>query len=94
MSTISAGESLSKPLAASGLIPPPVMAMISIAEESNTLEQVLVRISDRMDQKIERSLDVMVRLIEPLMLLTIGTMVLFIIMGILMPVFDLNAAID
>jgi type II secretory pathway component PulF len=94
VSTISAGESLSRPLAASGLIPAPVMAMISIAEESNTLEQVLVRIADRMDQKIERKLDVMVRLIEPVMLLTIGSMVLFIIMGILLPVFDLNAAID
>lgn len=92
--TISSGDSLSRPLAASGLIPPPVMAMISVAEQANTLDEVLVRIADRSDEKIERKLDVLVRMIEPIMLLIIGSMVLFIIMGILLPVFDLNATID
>jgi len=91
--TISSGDSLSRPLAASGLIPPPVMAMISVAEQANTLDDVLVRIADRADQKIERKLDVMVRMIEPMMLLIIGGMVLFIILGILLPVFDLNSTI-
>ncbi|MBM4077180.1 MAG: type II secretion system F family protein, partial [Planctomycetes bacterium] len=55
---ISSGNLLSQPLAASGLIPPQVMAMIRVAEESNSLDQVLVKISDRMDQKIERRLEV------------------------------------
>jgi general secretion pathway protein F/type IV pilus assembly protein PilC len=91
---ISSGESLSRPLAASGLIPPPIMAMISIAEKSNTLDEVLVRIADRADQRIERRLDVMVRLVEPVMLLVIGGMVLFIIVGVLLPVIDLNASIE
>ncbi len=91
---ITSGESLSKPLAASGLIPPPTMAMISVAEQSNSLDDVLVRIADRADQRIERRLDVMVRLVEPVMLLIIGSMVLFIIVGVLLPVFDLNATID
>jgi general secretion pathway protein F/type IV pilus assembly protein PilC len=91
--TISSGDSLSRPLAASGLIPPPVMAMISVAEEANTLDVVLVRIADRIDQRIERQLDMMVRMVEPVMLLVIGGMVLFIIVGVLLPVFDLNASI-
>jgi general secretion pathway protein F/type IV pilus assembly protein PilC len=91
--TISAGDSLSRPLVASGLIPPPIMAMISVAEEANTLDVVLVRIADRIEQRIERQLDVMVRMVEPVMLLIIGAMVLFIIVGVLLPVFDLNASI-
>jgi general secretion pathway protein F/type IV pilus assembly protein PilC len=91
---ISSGNLLSQPLAASGLVPPQVMAMIRVAEESNSLDQVLVKIADRMDQKIERRLDMMVRLIEPLMLLTIGGMVMFIIVGVLLPIIDLNSAID
>jgi general secretion pathway protein F/type IV pilus assembly protein PilC len=37
---VTAGDSLSKPLAASGLIPPQVMAMIRVAEESNTLDEL------------------------------------------------------
>lgn len=91
---ISSGNLLSQPLAASGLVPPQVMAMIRVAEESNSLDDVLVKIANRMDQKIERKLDMMVRLIEPLMLLTIGGMVMFIIVGVLLPIIDLNSAID
>jgi len=91
--TVSSGDSLSRPLAASGLIPPQIMAMIRIAEEANTLDEVLVRIADRIDERIERQLDIMVRMVEPMMLLVIGSMVLFIIVGILLPVFDLNASI-
>ena len=91
---ISTGELLSRPLAESGLIPAPVMAMIRVAEESNSLDDVLVKIADRMDQKIQRRLDVMVRMVEPMMLLLIGGMVMFIIIGILLPVFDLNSTFD
>jgi type II secretory pathway component PulF len=90
---VTAGDSLSKPLAASGLIPPQVMAMIRVAEESNTLDDVLVKISDRIDNRIERKLEVMVRMIEPMMLIFIGGMVLFVIVGVLLPVFDLNSSV-
>lgn len=91
---ITSGDTLSKPLAASGLIPPQIMAMIRIAEESNTLDEVLVKISDRIDQRIERRLEVLVRMIEPLMLVLIGGMVMFVIVGVLLPVFDLNSTVN
>lgn len=90
---VTAGDTLSKPLAASGLIPPQVMAMIRIAEESNTLDEVLVKIADRIDNRIERKLEVIVRMIEPLMLILIGTMVMFVIVGVLLPVFELNSSV-
>lgn len=90
---VTAGDSLSKPLAASGLIPPQVMAMIRVAEESNTLDEVLVKIADRIDGRIERKLEVMVRMIEPMMLIFIGGMVLFVIVGVLLPVFDMNSSV-
>ncbi len=91
---ITTGDTLAKPLAASGLIPPQIMAMIRIAEESNTLDDVLVKIADRIDGKVERQLEVMVRMIEPLMLVLIGGMVMFVIVGVLLPVFDLNSTVN
>lgn len=91
---ISSGNRLSEPLRESGLVSPQVIAMIRVAEESNTLDEVLVKISDRMDQKIEQRLDAMVRLIEPLMLLTIGAIVMSIIIGVLLPIFDLTSTVD
>jgi len=90
---VTAGDTLSKPLAASGLIPPQVMAMIRVAEESNSLDEVLIKISDRIDNRIERRLEVLVRMIEPMMLILIGGMVMFVIVGVLLPVFDLNSSV-
>ena len=90
---VTAGDTLSKPLAASGLIPPQIMAMIRVAEESNTLDEVLIKIADRIDNRIERRLEVIVRMIEPMMLILIGGMVMFVIVGVLLPVFDLNSSV-
>ena len=91
---ISSGETLSRPLAECGLIPRPIMAMISVAEESNNLDNVLVNIADRIDNKVERQLAVMVRLVEPVMLVMIGGMVLFVLVALLLPVFDMSSAIS
>ncbi len=90
---ISAGDTLSRPLAECGLIPRPVMAMISVAEQSNNLDQVLVNVADGIDQKTARQLDVMVRLVEPVMLLVMGGVIAFVLVALLLPVFDLSAAI-
>jgi general secretion pathway protein F/type IV pilus assembly protein PilC len=90
---ISSGESLSQPLAACGLIPRPIMAMISVAEESNNLDAVLVSIADGLDRKISRQLDIMVRLVEPIMLLAMGTVILFVLVALLLPVFDMSTTV-
>lgn len=89
---ISAGDTLSRPLAECGLFPRPVMAMISVAEESNNLDDVLVNIADTIDRKTARQLDMMVRLVEPAMLLVMGSIIMFVLVALLLPVFDMSAA--
>jgi general secretion pathway protein F/type IV pilus assembly protein PilC len=90
---ISSGATLSEPLSACGLIPPNVMAMISIAEEANNLEEVLNKIADGLDKKVSRQLDTMVRLIEPALLMVMGSAVLFVIVALLLPVFEMSSSI-
>jgi type II secretory pathway component PulF len=90
---IKSGETLSAPLTASGLVPPSVMAMIHVAERSNTLDSVLIRIAERTELKIEQQLGTMVRLIEPLTLVLIGGLVTFVLAGLLLPIFDMSSAI-
>jgi general secretion pathway protein F/type IV pilus assembly protein PilC len=85
---VSAGETLSRPLAECGLIPKPVMAMISVAEEANNLDDVLVGIADGIDRRTARQIDVMVRLAEPAMLLIMGAMIGFVLVALLLPIFD------
>lgn len=90
---IKSGETLSAPLSASGLVPPSVMAMIHVAERSNTLDSVLLRIAERTELKIEQQLGTMVRLIEPMTLVLIGALVTFVLAGLLLPIFDMSGAV-
>ena len=90
---ISSGDTIARPLAQCGLVPRPVMAMISVAEQSNTLDTVLVNIADALDRKIARQLDVMVRLVEPVMLMVMGGVILFVLVALLLPVFDMSASL-
>lgn len=91
---ISAGESLSTPLTKCGLIPSNIMAMISIAEEANNLEKVLSNVADGIDKKVARQLDTMVRLIEPALLMVMGGAVLFVIVALLLPVFEMSTSMS
>lgn len=91
---ISAGESLATPLSRCGLIPQNIMAMISIAEEANNLERVLGNVADGIDKKVARQLDTMVRLIEPALLMVMGSAVLFVIVALLLPVFEMSTSMS
>ncbi len=90
---ISAGQSLAKPLAANGLFPPAVVEMIAVAEESATLDTVLVRIADGLERRTWRQLDLFVRLLEPLMLLLLALVVLLLAVALLLPVIKMSTAI-
>ena len=87
---ISAGDTLARPLAECGLFPRAIMAMISVAEESNALDTVLLNIADALDRKISRQLDIMVRLVEPVLLLVMGSVILFVLVALLLPVFEMS----
>jgi general secretion pathway protein F/type IV pilus assembly protein PilC len=90
---ISSGQTLAGPLASSGHFPITVCEMISVAEESNTLDSVLVEIADGLERRTQRRLDLMVRLIEPILLLILAGIVLAVVMALLMPVIKMSATV-
>lgn len=90
---ITAGQSLAEPLRASGHFPATVVEMISVAEESNTLDSVLVQVADNLEKRTARRLDLMVRLLEPIMLLLLALVVLFVVVALLMPVIKMSSTI-
>src|SRR6056297_1163806 len=90
---IRAGESLATPLRSSGYFPQTVVEMISVAEESNSLEDVLPTIADSLEKRTFRKLDLFVRLLEPVMLLIMATLVLIGVMALLIPVIKSSAAV-
>jgi len=90
---VSGGMSLAKPLARSGRFPAEVVEMIGVAEQSNTLEKVLLEIADSLERRTWRQLDLGVRLLEPVLLLILAGAVLVVFLALLLPVLRMSEAI-
>ena len=67
--------------------------MVSVGEESNNLEKVLIDISESLEKRTARQLELFVRLLEPAMLLVMAVFTLIIVAGLLLPVFKMSSAI-
>ena len=90
---IKGGDSLAKPLAQCKHFPRDVVEMVSVGEESNSLETVLVQIADALEKRTSRQLELFVRLLEPVMLLVMAAITLLVVAGLLLPVFKLGSAV-
>ena len=91
--SVRAGEKLAEPLGRSGLFPAEVVEMISVAEESNQLEKVLLQIADTIERRASRRVEIMVRLVEPLILVVIAGVIGFVALGLFYPIFSLSRAL-
>ncbi len=91
---ITSGETLSVPLSKSGHFPRNVTEMISVAEESNTMDDVLVSIADGLEKTTIRRLDLMVKLIEPLMLLVMAGIIMVVVIALLLPIMKMGSAMQ
>lgn len=87
---IGAGKSLSEPLAASGHFPADVLEMMSVAEQSNKLDSVLLKLADKLESRSQLRLDMLMKLLEPLMIVVMAVIVGFLVIALLMPVFEGN----
>lgn len=90
---VSTGRSLAKPLSVSGYFPEEVVEMISVGEEANNLENVLIDISDNLERRTARQIDILVRLLEPMLLLVLASVVLFVVVALLLPILKSSNAV-
>jgi type II secretory pathway component PulF len=90
---ITGGNKLASPLAACKYFPRDVVEMISVGEESNNLDKVLIDIAEGLEKRTARNLDLFVKLLEPCMLLTMAAITLVVVLGLLLPVFNIGNAV-
>jgi type II secretory pathway component PulF len=88
--SIREGHGMGQTLARSGLFPPLLIEMIKVGERSGDLERMLERVADNYEREVESSLRQMTTMIEPLMTLVMAGMILFMMLAVLMPIFQLN----
>ncbi len=86
------GSSLAVPLGKSGLFPLDIIDMIAVGEESNNLENVLITIADSYESRTGRTVDLMMRLLEPMLLVGMAGIVAVIAIALLLPILTMSNA--
>ena len=83
------GVNMSEPLIKSDFFPPMVTQMIQVGEETGDIDHMLTKISDFYDDEVENSVDGVVSLIEPVMIVALAVVVGSIVISIILPMFDM-----
>ncbi|MDZ5712367.1 type II secretion system F family protein [Jeotgalibacillus haloalkalitolerans] len=83
------GGTLSEPLEKSWIFPPMVYQMTLIGERSGTLDMMLENIADFYEAEVERTVDTLKSLIEPIMIVILAAVVGVIVLAIMVPLFTL-----
>ncbi len=87
------GGSLSRALGRTKLFPPLVVHLIASGEATGKLDQMLERAAEAQTRELENWVRALTALIEPVLILVMGGIVLFIVLAILLPIFEMNQLI-
>ena len=79
------GERIGEPLARSGMFPPMVVQMITIGEESGSLDPMLAKVADFYEDEVDAAIDSLTSAIEPVLIVTLGVIVGFIVVSLFLP---------
>ncbi len=88
------GESLLRTATATGMFSPLVLQMISVGEETGTVDELLSEAADFYDAEVEYDIKQMSDAIEPILIVFIAGLVLILALGVFLPIWDLNTAVN
>jgi len=88
------GESFAGPLRAAKICDSIVVNMIDVGEETGDLDKMLIKIADNYDEEVETLVDGLVSLLEPIMVVVLGTIVGFIVIALFLPLVSLINAVS
>ena len=93
-SGISEGRSMAELLGESGVFPAMVCQMISVGESTGALDAMLEKIADFYDEEVDQAVENMTALIEPFMLVFLGTIIGGLVVSMYLPIFKMAAALE
>jgi type IV pilus assembly protein PilC len=88
-SRISEGKDLATPLMETGLMPPMVVQMIAVGEQTGALDAMLTKIADFYEEEVDVAVASMTSLIEPMMMVFLGTVIGGLVVAMYMPIFEM-----
>jgi len=88
------GERMALPLSKADVFPPIVVDMIAIGEETGTLDRMLHKVADIYDTEVDTMLTGLSSIIEPLLIIVLGGVVMFIALAVLLPYFRISTVVN
>lgn len=87
--SIAEGETITAPLKESGVFPPMVIQMISVGEKTGGLDDMLSKIADFYDEEVDAAVTALTSIIEPVIIVFMGTVIGGILVAMYLPMFDI-----
>jgi len=91
---VTAGTGLGRALDRTAVFPPLLVNMVASGEASGTLDAMLERVADAQERDFNQQVDLALALFEPVLILILGGVVLAIVLAILLPIMQLNQALN
>lgn len=83
------GKGMAEPMRVSGLFPPLVTQMVAVGEDTGKLDELLIHVSNYYDEQVDYTVNNLTTLIEPILIFGLGLGVLFMALGIFLPMWNL-----
>lgn len=87
--SVRSGQSLTGPLSQHSVFPPMVVQMMAVGEDTGALDTMLQKISEFYDQEVEATTEQLTSLIEPLMIVVLGSIIGGMVIAMYMPIFGI-----
>ncbi len=87
--SVEGGQTLAQPLKTTGVFPSMVVQMISVGEQTGALDTMLSKIADFYEDEVDQAVTNLMTLMEPILILFLGTTVGGIVISMYLPIFDL-----
>jgi type IV pilus assembly protein PilC len=89
--SVSEGKTLAEPLSKSKVFPAMVTQMIAVGEATGALDNMLNKIADFYDEEVDTAVTALTSMLEPMLMIFLGTTVGFVIVAMYMPIFQMGA---
>ncbi|MCK4236718.1 MAG: type II secretion system F family protein [Candidatus Krumholzibacteria bacterium] len=92
--SISEGNTIAEPLKSSGVFPPMVVQMVAVGEQTGALDEMLEKVADFYDSEVDTAVDALTSVIEPIMIVVMGTIVGGMLIAMYLPMFKLVSLVS
>ena len=91
---VATGQSLQLAMRQQGLFPHMVIQMVTIGEESGALDDMLAKVADFYEEEVDNAVDALSSLLEPLIMVVLGTVIGGLVVALYLPIFQLGSVVS